>query len=37
MRCKPTILVSENKTVFQAAYLENKWENYFNIEVLDIN
>ena len=37
MNFKPTILVSENCTVFQASYLEDKWEKYFNIEILDIN
>lgn len=37
MNSKPTILVSENKTVFQSWYLEDLWEKYFNIEVLDIN
>lgn len=36
MNSKPTILVSENRTVFQAPYLEDKWEKYFNIEILDI-
>ena len=34
---KPTILVSENKTVFQSAFLEKIWKLYFNIEVIDLN
>ena len=37
MNSKPTLLVSKNKTVFQTSYLEEKWEQYFNIEILDIN
>ena len=37
MNSKPTILVSENRTVFQTSYLEEKWEQYFNIEILDVN
>jgi len=34
---KPTILVSEDKTVFQTSFLEKIWEQYFNVEILDIN
>ena len=34
---KPTILVSENRTVFQSSYLEGIWEQYFNVEILDVN
>lgn len=37
MNCKPTILVSENKTIFQSWYLEDIWEKYFNIEIIDLN
>ena len=34
---KPTILVSENKTVFQTPFFEEIWERYFNVEILDVN
>jgi len=34
---KPTVLVSENKTVFQSWFLEEIWEQYFNVEILDVN
>ena len=37
MNSKPTILVSENKTVFQTPFLEQKWAQYFNVEILDTN
>lgn len=37
MNSKPTILVSENQTVFQSFYFEEVWEPYFNIEIIDIN
>lgn len=37
MNFKPTILVRENKTVFQHPFLEELWEQYFNVEILDIN
>ena len=37
MNSKPTILVSENRTVFQTPYFEKKWEQYFNVEILDVN
>jgi len=37
MNSKPTILVSENRTVFQTWFLEEIWEPYFNIEVIDLN
>ena len=37
MNSKPTILVSENRTVFQTWFLEEIWEQYFNIEVIDLN
>ena len=37
MNSKPTILVSENKTVFQTPFFEEIWEQYFNIEVIDLN
>jgi len=37
MSSKPTILVSENKTVFQSWFLEEIWEQYFNVEILDVN
>src|SRR6056300_1415405 len=37
MNSKPTILVSENRTVFQSSYLEEIWEQYFNVEILDVN
>jgi hypothetical protein len=37
MNSKPTILVSENKTVFQIPYFEEICEQYFNIEVIDLN
>jgi len=34
---KPTLLVSEDKTVFQSAFFEEIWEQYFNVEILDVN
>ena len=34
---KPTILVSENRTVFQTWFFEEIWEQYFNVEILDVN
>lgn len=37
MNSKPTILVSENRTVFQTSFLEKIWEQYFNVEILDVN
>jgi hypothetical protein len=37
MNSKPTILVSENKTVFQTAFFEEIWEQYFDVEILDVN
>ena len=37
MNSKPTILVSENKTVFQTWFFEEIWEQYFNVEILDVN
>jgi len=37
MSSKPTILVSENKTVFQTPFLEEIWEQYFNVELIDVN
>jgi len=37
MNSKPTILVSENKTVFQTPFFEEIWEQYFNVEILDVN
>ena len=37
MNTKPTILVSENRTVFQTAFLEEFWEQYFDVEILDVN
>jgi len=37
MNSKPTILVSENQTVFQTWYLEEIWEQYFNVEIIDIS
>jgi len=37
MNFKPTILVSQDKTVFQSHFLENMWKQYFNIEIIDIN
>lgn len=37
MNSKPTVLVSENKTVFQTWFLEDIWEQYFNVEIIDPN
>jgi hypothetical protein len=37
MNYKPTVLVSENKTVFQTPFLEQIWEQYFNVELIDVN
>jgi hypothetical protein len=37
MSSKPTILVSENKTVFQTPFLEEIWKQYFNVELIDVN
>ena len=37
MSSKPTILVSENKTVFQTWFFEKIWEQYFNVEIIDPN
>jgi len=37
MNSKPTLLVSENKTVFQSWFLEEIWEQYFNVEIIDPN
>ena len=37
MNSKPTILVSENKTVFQTPFLEEIWKKYFDIEVINLN
>jgi len=36
MNSKPTLLVSENRTVFQTFYFQEIWEQYFNIEILDL-
>jgi len=37
MNSKPTILVSENRTVFQTWFFEKIWEQYFNVEIIDPN
>ena len=37
MNYKPTILVSQDKTVFQKVYLAKQFEKYFTIEILDTN
>jgi len=37
MNSKPTILVSENQTVFQVSFLEELWKPYFNVEIIDLN
>jgi hypothetical protein len=37
MNYKPTVLVSENKTVFQTPFLEEIWEQYFNVDLIDLN
>ena len=37
MNSKPTILVSENKSVFQQSFFEDYWQPYFNIETIDLN
>lgn len=37
MNSKPTILVSENKTVFQTWFFEEIWEQYFDVEIIDLN
>jgi len=38
MNYKPTVLISDNnKTVFQKNFLEQLWEQYFTIEILDLN
>ena len=37
MNSKTTILVSENKTVFQTPFFEEIWEQYFNVEIIDLN
>ena len=37
MNSKPTILVSENRTVFQTWFLEEIWEQYFDVKILDVN
>lgn len=37
MNSKPTVLVSKNKTVFQSWFLEEIWEQYFNVEIIDPN
>ena len=37
MNYKPTVLVSENKTIFQTSFLNKMWEQYFNIEIIDLN
>jgi hypothetical protein len=37
MNSKPTILVSENRTVFQTSFFEKIWEQYFNVEIIDPN
>lgn len=36
MNSKPTLLVSENRTVFRTFYFEEIWEQYFNVEILDL-
>ena len=37
MNLKPTILVSQNKTIFQTWFLEKILLEYFNVEILDTN
>jgi hypothetical protein len=38
MNYKPTVLISDNnKTVFQKNFLEQLWEQYFTVEILDLN
>jgi len=37
MNSKPTILVSENNSVFRQYFLEHYWEPYFNVEIIDVN
>ena len=37
MNSKPTLLVRENKTVSQSWFLEEIWEQYFNVEIIDPN
>jgi len=37
MNSKPTVLVSENKTVFQTWFLDEIWQQYFNVEIIDPN
>jgi len=37
MNSKPTILVSENRTVFQTPFFEEIWEQYFDVKILDVN
>lgn len=34
---KPTLLVSQDKTIFQLYFFEEIWEKYFNVEILDVN
>ena len=36
MNYKPTVLVSENRTVFQTPFLEEIWEQYFNVELINL-
>ena len=37
MKSKPTVLVSENKTVFQTWFLEEIWQQYLNVEIIDLS
>ena len=37
MNSKPTILISENKTVFSSFFLENIWSECFTVEKIDLN
>ena len=37
MKSKPTVLVSENKTVFQTCFLEEIWQQYLNVEIIDLS
>lgn len=37
MNSKPTILISENKTVFSSFYLEDIWSDFFTVEKIDSN
>lgn len=37
MNSKPTLLVNENKTIFQSNLFEEMWEQYFNVEIINLN